>query len=126
LALLLAPAPAAAETVAPPPVPSSYELRRLETQLRQVAAQQAAEARRKSRQRQDVGTGRHTGTGREPGIDITVTPELVVRAGIVAALGLAAVSAFSADSTPVLSLNGGAADSGSLTALPPVAATATR
>lgn len=102
-AALLAASPSwADEPKAPPPVPSSYELRRLETQIRQVLAARAAEAKRKSRQIEVTGTGAAAGSDSESSFPIDITTKEAVGLGLATIVGIAAFTAFTEDTSPTV------------------------
>jgi hypothetical protein len=90
---------AQAQREAPPPVPSSYELRRIETQARQAAEEAARVAKRKSRQIEYTGAGTTAGdTG--TGLSLDITAKQLGGLAITGVIGIAAVRALSVGTEP--------------------------
>ncbi|MEQ9642649.1 MAG: hypothetical protein RIM84_21670 [Alphaproteobacteria bacterium] len=104
LAFLVASGPCAAdEPKAPPMVPSSYELRRVEAQIRQVLATQAAEAKRKSRQIEVTGTGAAAGADPDSDFSFDITAKEAGGLALTTVIGIAAFTALSEDTSPTVS-----------------------
>ena len=110
-------AAAAPATQAPPAVPSSYELRRLEAKIRKVLDARAAEAKKKSRQIERVGTGTAAGpeTDGSP-FSLDISARQAVGLGVTALIGFAAFTAFAEESSVTLPGSGGGGRGGGSTA----------
>lgn len=101
---VLLPAPARAADKAPPPVPSSYDLRRVETILRAKAEREALAAKRKSRQVEYTGAGDAAGSGDTSpfDIDIDITDRQLGALVVTGVIGAAALRALNTGTAPDL------------------------
>ena len=95
-----------------PAVPSSYELRRAETQARLALQAQAREAKRKSRQIEQVGSGRAAGPGASSGLPFELSAKQAVTAGLLGLIGVAALHALTEPTEPTPVGGGGGAGAG--------------
>ena len=94
-----APARAQTQAEAPPPVPSSYEMRRVETKVRVAAEQAARDAKRRSRQVEYTGAGTTAGDA-DTGLAIDITPRQAADLLAAGIIGYAAFRALTVGTEP--------------------------